>query len=78
MNRLIFLKKNEIGIVKISHKDIFVWESLDDILFVFLNNDNITEIDYGNKITITKPFKIDDYTSPELKAVKKIPFTSEV
>ena len=70
-----FLKKNNIGVVKISHKDIFVWESLDDILFVFLNNDNITEIDYGNKITITKPFKTDDYTSPELKAVKKIPFT---
>lgn len=70
-----FLKKSNIGIVKISHKDVFVWESLDDILFVFLNNDNITEIDYSDKITITKPFKMDDYTSPELKSMKKIPYT---
>ena len=44
--QLNFLKKNNIGVTQINPKDIFVWESLDDILFVFLNNDNITEIDY--------------------------------
>lgn len=70
-----FLNKKKISIMKITHKDIFVWNIFDDVVFVFLNNDNLVDIDYDNKIMITKPFKMDEYVAPEMKKIKKLPFT---
>lgn len=73
--QLEFLKKKNLSVIKMTHKDIFVWQIFDDIIFVFLNNDNLVDIDYDNKIMVTKPFKMDEYTAPEMKKIKTLPFT---
>lgn len=67
------LNNKGIGLIKISHKDIFVLESLDDVIFIFLNNDNLVDMDFNNKLLITKPFAKDNYCSPELNDIKKLP-----
>lgn len=69
------LKKSEVGVVKISPKDIFVFKNTDDIQFIFLNSDNIVDMNFKNKIMLIKPFKKDDYLAPEIMNIKKIPTT---
>ena len=69
------LNEQDIGIVKITPKDIYVFKNKDDIQFIFLNNTNIIEMNYKNKIMLTKPYNKDIYLAPELLKIKKIPTT---
>ena len=69
LNEQINFLNKKISIMKITHKDIFVWNIFDDVVFV-LNNDNLVDIDYDNKIMITKPFKMDEYVAPNEKNKK--------
>lgn len=72
-NQITNLNNEGLGVINLSHEDIFVLEYLDDVIFIFLNNDNLVDIDFHDKLLITKPFAKDKYCSPELNTIKKLP-----
>ena len=67
------LNINNVGIIKFSPKDVFVLYNENEKYFVLMNNENLTNIDFKDKLILKKTIKDSVYTAPELNKIKKIP-----
>ena len=74
--QLLFLKKNNIGILFFNIDDIVCIENNKNIQFIFLNSNNLFEIN-ENEMIVTKSFEKknkNNFLSPELLTINSIPF----